>query len=583
MGLSVVLPEVMLVALDRCILLSDHVALDPEYHILYDFTLLEPLHEMEKEENSHKEKETEQDKVDISKGISLNNDLVCHPLTRMLLERKWRMYGMYAYCSLFCSYLLFLALLTFVVVTGIQTRLIPRLLMASYHNVEHFVPNAVNSSGFQQLLLRAQMANASKDNAQLRTFFGAGVAVFLLLFFFLIKEIIELRSKGWRYFNDVVNYLEIVMIGCCMTFICSYLYEVHSNVDIWLTWQMGALTIFLAWFNLLRYCQAFGTFGMYAVMFFTVLKTLVKVSAFFFILTASFTVTFYGLLPTLVYPKIPDYYTTFSADEPPKARDLKTPHPNLYTSALRVGAMTIGDVDTISNYINPLTDGTLPFPIMTFIVLIVFFLMMPILLNNLLTGLAVGDITATMKLSLSHRLRNQIEVHRLIEVLLPQNVRRRWKVRLQCYKYYPNIRPGWLDEVSRWLAGGTKKDAAQWNRKLPVRGKKGPKGAQEGLTSRKKLLDDISSELRTILQWKKTKNIVNEYPEESSAIVGDHRESSASTLPVSTHSRDLSTAPPIIGERLFSVPDANRLPVVRRQHSFSHRGDLTDHKSSSNI
>ena len=46
--------------------------------------------------------------------------------------------------------------------------------------------------------------------------------------------------------------------------------------------------------------------------------------------------------------------------------------------------MTIGDVDTIANFIKPLTAGTLPFPVMTFAVLIVFLLMMPILLNNLL-------------------------------------------------------------------------------------------------------------------------------------------------------------------------------------------------------
>ena len=48
--------------------------------------------------------------------------------------------------------------------------------------------------------------------------------------------------------------------------------------------------------------------------------------------------------------------------------------------------MTIGDVDTIANFIKPLTAGTLPFPVMTFAVLIVVLLMMPILLNNLLVS-----------------------------------------------------------------------------------------------------------------------------------------------------------------------------------------------------
>ena len=74
------------------------------------------------------------------------------------------------------------------------------------------------------------------------------------------------------------------------------------------------------------------------------------------------------------------------------------------------------------------------------------------LFSNLQTGLAVGDISETLKSSLSHRLRSQIEVHHCIELLLPRNVNRQWKMKLQSYKYYPNMQKGWLDEVDILLA-----------------------------------------------------------------------------------------------------------------------------------
>jgi hypothetical protein len=53
---------------------------------------------------------------------------------------------------------------------------------------------------------------------------------------------------------------------------------------------------------------SYGTIGIYAVMFFSVLKTLIKVAVFFMILMAAFTVTFYQLLPILIFPDNPEFY-----------------------------------------------------------------------------------------------------------------------------------------------------------------------------------------------------------------------------------------------------------------------------------
>ena len=105
------------------------------------------------------------------------------------------MYGMYAYCSLFVSYLLFLALLTFLIVSGVQTRLVPKLYMASYRHVEQYMPTAVNSSGFQNLLSNAQRAATSEQPHQRHAYTGCAIVVLMFLLFFILKEYIELRSK----------------------------------------------------------------------------------------------------------------------------------------------------------------------------------------------------------------------------------------------------------------------------------------------------------------------------------------------------------------------------------------------------
>jgi hypothetical protein len=52
----------------------------------------------------------------------------------------------------------------------------------------------------------------------------------------------------------------------------------------------------------------YGSIGIYAVMFFSVFKTLVRVSVFFLILTIAFTVTFYELLPVYIFPDNPYFY-----------------------------------------------------------------------------------------------------------------------------------------------------------------------------------------------------------------------------------------------------------------------------------
>ncbi|OQV13353.1 Transient receptor potential cation channel subfamily A member 1 [Hypsibius exemplaris] len=448
LGLTRYLPDVMKVVMDRCVTTSPLSTLDKDFYVLYDFSIIEPQNSEDVVIRSQR-----RSKKLLKEIARLHRPgLTVHPLSRALLDRKWRLYGMFAYNTIFTSYLVFLAMLSYVVISTTYYHLTHQIVMRSYRNIRNFSHESSQSPAFQTLLNESYRIYARSEEYR-PSWQACSVIILCIMTILGVKEGLEFYSKGWRYFLDVVNYLEIFTCACCVTYIGSLLFELTQNVELPLTGQMGALTIFLAWFNLLRYCQPYGVIGIYAVMFFSVLKTLIKVAVFFFILLAAFTVTFYQLIPCYLMPDNELYYILLQ--DAPKASDLMSAHFNIWSSGLRIGAMTIGDMDTRNNFIDPFIYGKLPFPIMTYGIVVLFLLMMPILLNNLLTGLAVGDIKNTQENATEVCLKNQIEMHESVEQLIPERLNVQLREKLQSYKFYPNRRPSLLDRVTRLLSGNT--------------------------------------------------------------------------------------------------------------------------------
>lgn len=86
-------------------------------------------------------------------------------------------------------------------------------------------------------------------------------------------------------------------------------------------------------------------------------------------------------------------------------------------SLLRTFAMMLGEIDLLGTYIQPYytnetEDGnqarTIPYPVPVFLMLGVFMILMPILLMNLLIGLAVGDIESVRRNAQLKRLAMQV-------------------------------------------------------------------------------------------------------------------------------------------------------------------------------
>lgn len=79
--------------------------------------------------------------------------------------------------------------------------------------------------------------------------------------------------------------------------------------------------------------------------------------------------------------------------------------------------MMLGEIDLLGTYIQPLytNEGeergqarTIPYPVPVFLMLGVFMVLMPILLMNLLIGLAVGDIESVRRNAQLKRLAMQV-------------------------------------------------------------------------------------------------------------------------------------------------------------------------------
>ncbi|XP_030852882.1 transient receptor potential cation channel subfamily A member 1 homolog [Strongylocentrotus purpuratus] len=143
-------------------------------------------------------------------------------------------------------------------------------------------------------------------------------------------------------------------------------------------WQLGAFAVFLAWFNFILSLQTIPFLGIYVLMFLEVLSTLLNFILVAGIFILSFAVVFCILLSNQV------------------------PFHTLADSLGKTLAMMTGEIEYSGVFHNldylykpvPSEDFTsmVFFPISTHIIFVIFIIFMPILIMNLLTGLAVYDI-----------------------------------------------------------------------------------------------------------------------------------------------------------------------------------------------
>lgn len=107
----------------------------------------------------------------------------------------------------------------------------------------------------------------------------------------LILEGMQLITQFRRYIKDWVNWIEIALYICSITFVCVFGVDCLCPLN-W-QWQIGVVAVFLGWMDLIVFISKFPLTGIYVLMFIKILTTFLKMIILSALLVFAFGLTFY--------------------------------------------------------------------------------------------------------------------------------------------------------------------------------------------------------------------------------------------------------------------------------------------------
>ncbi|XP_037659349.1 transient receptor potential cation channel subfamily A member 1 isoform X2 [Choloepus didactylus] len=341
------LPECMKVLLDFCMSCSTEDKSCHDYHIEYNFRYLQCPLEFTKRETCPQDV-TYAPLTILNTMVQHNRtELLNHPVCKEYLLMKWLAYGFRAHLLNLGIYCLGLLPMTFLVV--------------------HIKPGmSFNATGI--------INETSNHSEMLDTKISYPITVCMILVFLssifgYCKEVAQILQQKSNYFLDQNNAVEWIIYTTSIIFVLPLFVSIPARVQ----WQCGAIAIFFSWMNFLMYLQRFESCGIFIVMLEVILKTLLRSTVVFIFLLMAFGLSFYVLL------SIQDAFSS----------------PLL--SIMQTFSMMLGDVNYRDSFLGPYLRKELAYPFLSFIQLISFTMFVPIVLMNLLIGLAVGDIAEVQK------------------------------------------------------------------------------------------------------------------------------------------------------------------------------------------
>ena len=195
-------------------------------------------------------------------------ELLEHPLTQVLLNKKWSSFGCLVFFFNFMFYFVFVVVFTAFLIRFLQN----------------------GDTGFGDFFMYP--------------------IVFLLLGVRFIKEVIAMVVQRLHYFTISSN-----LTACIIYFITGFfmlsLFAFDSTISFdrpekrhnrypQLIWALGAISIFLCYTNLVLVLRRLSLVGIYVIMFIEVTKSVVKVLLIFFVLFFGFSMVFYFLFKSEV-------------------------------------------------------------------------------------------------------------------------------------------------------------------------------------------------------------------------------------------------------------------------------------------
>ncbi|XP_053683490.1 transient receptor potential cation channel subfamily A member 1 [Sabethes cyaneus] len=445
------MPRVFEAVQDNCITKANCKKDSKSFYIKYSFHVYQKSQEqVEKMRKALNDPEWRQPPLHVVNAMVTHGrvELLAHPLSQKYLQMKWNSYGKYFHLANLLFYSVFLFFVTLFTSQLMRSNLatpgasgnvteqvlstiatehdspVLAALSSSRSRPQNYVPNYSPNS---------TQATVEEAMAVTTTAMVSGIAIIVYIFGNAVREMIQVYQQKWHYLIEPINLISWILYFSALVTVWPMFTDGRCYSA---NFSAASVTVFLSWFNLLLFLQRFDQIGIYVVMFLEILQTLIKVLTVFSILIIAFGLAFYILLSkatTIINPQA--NHLSFSS---------------IPMSLVRTFSMMLGEIDFLGTYVQPFYSSELPFPIPSFIILALFMILMPILLMNLLIGLAVGDIESVRRNAQLKRLAMQVVLHTELERKLPQM----WlemvdKIELIEYPNEKKCKLGFLDSVLR--------------------------------------------------------------------------------------------------------------------------------------
>ncbi|XP_026848763.1 transient receptor potential cation channel subfamily A member 1 isoform X2 [Drosophila miranda] len=372
-------------------------------------------------------------------------ELLAHPLSQKYLQMKWNSYGKYFHLANLLIYSIFLVFVTIyssLMMNNIELEPGVNKSMSQYCNLgwDQLTHN-LSQNHFAATNFR-QDSCVERINRTTAILFCAGVIVVYILLNSM-REMLQIYQQRLHYILETVNLISWVLYISALVMIVPAFRA--DGIITSIHYSAASIAVFLSWFRLLLFLQRFDQVGIYVVMFLEILQTLIKVLMVFSILIIAFGLAFYILLSKIIDPQ--PNHLSFS---------------NIPMSLLRTFSMMLGELDVVGTYVNTYYRDRLKVPMTSFLILSVFMILMPILLMNLLIGLAVGDIESVRRNAQLKRLAMQVVLHTELERKLPHVwLQRVDKMELIEYPNEAKCKVGFCDFILRkWFSNPFTEDSA---------------------------------------------------------------------------------------------------------------------------
>eukprot|EP00057_Strongylocentrotus_purpuratus_P023314 XP_011677788.1 PREDICTED: transient receptor potential cation channel subfamily A member 1 [Strongylocentrotus purpuratus] len=353
------LPDVALLVMDRCVHKTYTDQHTTSYDVKYEYQYIDPGPDDESTRaNGYRY-------FAVRTMCQYGRErLLAHELSQSALKRKWNRFARVFFYIDLLFYVAFLASIT----AYISVAVVPP--PAAYWNDVDAKLNhcpTMNVSLFpelQDIFYYSEKTDSLWYTDPAPAYLGYAILIYCSSMVF--GELAEMYTLRLKYFTELTNLVDWATLTTAIMYVLP-----PGRVPCFQNWNAGIVAIFLSWMKFIMYFRGYKTTGLYVLMFIETLISLLKAMTIFVMFVIAFSATF-----RMVFSQ---QYRFSSAD----------------LAFMSVLTMMLGEMNK-DDIFNEETDLT-PYTVTAYIVFLVFVFLMPMVLNNLTIGIAVGDIEGIRK------------------------------------------------------------------------------------------------------------------------------------------------------------------------------------------